>query len=135
MHTIRAAAAAGLIALAPMGGCAQLENSWNAVTGAQVTIQTVSVAASSFDALEATATNYLRLPKCTGGNGPVCADPAVTAKLVPAVRAGRIARDNLEAFFQAHPDQLGPSGLYDALAASVATLQSAEAQFNMGAAK
>ena len=134
MHTIRAAAAAGLIALA-LTGCAQLTNAWNAVTGAQVTIQTVSVAASSFDALEATATNYLRLPKCAGSNGPVCADPAVMAKLVPAVRAGRAARDNLESFFQAHPEQLGPSGLYDALVAAVSTLQSAEAQFNMGAAK
>lgn len=134
MYTIRAAVAAGLIAFA-LSGCAQLTNAWNTVTGAQVTIQTVSVAASSFDALEATATNYLRLPKCTGSNGPVCADPAIVAKIVPAVRSGRAARNNLEAFFQAHPDQLGPSGLYDALVAAAATLQSAEAQFNTGATK
>lgn len=136
MKIIRAAAlAAGLSALALTGGCAQLENAWNAATGASVSPQVVIVAANSFDALEATATNYITLPACTGSNGPVCADPAAVAKIVPAVRAGRIARDNLEAFLAAHPDELGPSGLYDALTGAISTLQGAFAQFNVGSTK
>jgi hypothetical protein len=32
-----------------------------------------------------------------------------------------------------HPGQLGPSGLYDALQASISTLQSAFTQYNIGA--
>ena len=106
-----------------VAGCAQLQNAYNVVTGAQVSPQAVVVAASTFDAFEVTATNYLRLRRCTGSNGPICRDPAVTPKIIAAVRAGRVARNNLKAFLRAHPGQLGPTGDYDALIAATQTLQ------------
>ena len=114
-----------------LAGCAEVQNAWQAVTSASVSPTTVVVAANTFDALEATATNYLRLPKCTGSNGPVCRDPGATKQIIPAVRAGRVARANLEQFFKDHPGQLGPQGLYDALTAAIATLQSVFAQYNV----
>lgn len=108
-----------------LGGCATLQRidaAWQAVKSATVSPQAVVVAANTFNALEATATNYLRLAKCTGANGPICRDPAITAKVIPAVRAGRAARDSLLAFQRAHPGQLGDQGVYDALQASISTL-------------
>lgn len=124
---------AAAMALA-ISGCTQLQNVWDTVTSASVTPTTVIIAANTFDALEATATNYLRLPKCTGSNGPVCRDPAATKQIIPAVRAGRVARNNLEQFFKDHPGQLGPSGLYQALTAAINTLQSVFAQYNVAGA-
>ncbi len=119
-----------------LGGCAavqKLENSFAVLSSASVSPQAVVVAVNSFDAVQATATNYLRLPKCTGTNGPICRDPAISVKVIQAVKAGRTARNNLEAFMTAHPGQLGDAGLYDALQASLSTLESIVSQY--GAAK
>jgi len=113
-----------------LGACAQLQNDWDVLTSTKVTITTVAVAGNTFDALEATATSYLQLHKCSGTNGPACRDPAVTKKIISAVRSGRVARNNLEQFFVDHPGQLGPQGLYDALQSAIATLQQATAQYN-----
>lgn len=118
-----------------LAGCASLSNTWNAVTGATVSPAAVIVAANAFDALEVTATNYLKLVKCNGSNGPVCRDPAATKVIVPAVRSGRVARNNLEQFLKDNPGQLGPSGLYNALTASINTLQGVVAQYQTGASK
>lgn len=119
-----------LVLALSLGACANLQNAWNVATSAQVTYQTVAIAANTFDALEATATAYLRLPKC-GGTVVVCRDPTATKKIIPAVRAGRVARNNLEQFFVDHPGQLGPQGLYDALQASINTLQGVISQYNI----
>lgn len=121
----------GLTLALGLTACAQLQNDWNTLTSAQVTITTVAVAGNTFDALEATATSYLRLPRCSGSNGPVCRDPSATKKIISAVRAGRVARNNLEQFFTDHPGQLGPQGLYDALQTSIGTLQGVIAQYNV----
>lgn len=112
-------------------GCTQLSNAYNAVAGVTVPPSAVIVAANSFDGVEATATNYLRLKKCSATTGPVCRDPAVTAKIIPAIRAGRTARNNLEAFMQANPGALGPSGLYNALVAATTTLSQILAQYGV----
>lgn len=117
-----------------LAGCASLTNTWNAVTGATVSPAAVIVAANAFDALEVTATNYLKLKKCDGSN-PVCRSPAATKVIVPAVRSGRVARNNLEQFLKDNPGQLGPSGLYNALTASINTLQGVIAAYNVGASK
>lgn len=122
-----------------LGGCAtqfgqRMEGAYSAITGATVSPQAVIVASNIFDGLERTATNYLRLTKCNGST-PVCRDPGATKVIVPAVRSGRVARNNLQQFFKDHPGQLGPSGLYDALQASISTLQLAFTQYNIGAGK
>jgi hypothetical protein len=121
-----------------LSGCANLQNAWNAATslsGSSVPVSAVSVAGNAFDGMVATATNYLKLPKCMGSNGPVCRDPAVSKKLIAAVRSARVARNNLEQFYRDHPGQLGPQGLYDTLQAAVTTLQSVITMYNIGAAK
>ncbi len=123
-----------LIALAFAGalsGCAQIQKGYDAITGATVSPTAVIVAANSFNALEATATNYLRLKRCTGSNGPVCRDPRATAVIIPAVRSGRVARNNLEQFLKDHPGELGPAGLYAALQQSIDTLRTAFTQFGV----
>lgn len=120
------------VALA-LGGCTQLQNAWSVVTSSNVPPQLVIVAGNTVDALEATATNYLSLPRCTGKNGPICRSPAATAQLIPAVRSMRVARDNLEQFLNDHPGQLATQGLYDALQASIKTVQDVISQYNIGA--
>lgn len=123
-----------------LGGCAQwqaieqkVSTVVSAVSGATVNPQAVLVASNIFDGLEVTATNYLRLATCNGTT-PVCRDPAATKEIIPAVRSGRVARNNLQQFFRDHPGQLGPQGLYDALQTSIATLQAAYAKYQIGGA-
>jgi len=120
-----------LLVLISLAGCAEIRNAYDVVTGANVSPAVVQVAVNSFDALEATATNYLKLPRCNGKNGPICRDPGATAAIIPAVRAGRVARNNLETFIQQNPGQLGPSGLYNALQAASSTLQGIYTQYHI----
>lgn len=101
-----------------------------AATGS-VSPEAVYIAANAFDAAEVSATNYLNLKKCPQ-NAPFCRDPKVTSQLVPAIRSGRVARNNLLQFLKDHPNSLGPSGLYDALTSATATIQSILKQYNVG---
>jgi hypothetical protein len=121
----------GLTLALSLAACASLQNDWSVLTSAKVTVTTVAVAGNTFDALEATATAYLRLPRCTGSNGPICRDTRATKAIISAVRSGRVARNNLEQFFIDHPGQLGPQGLYDALQTAIGTLQSVIATYNI----
>lgn len=121
-----------VIALAlALSGCAGLQ----AVQNTEVPEAYIYVAANTFNALEITATNYLRLPKCKAGTTPICRSPAATAQIIPAVRSGRAARDELENFTKANPGKLGPSGTYNALVATNNILQSIFTQYNVGAVK
>lgn len=123
-----------VVALAfSLGACTQLQNAWSVITSSSVPPGLVIVSGNTVDAIEATATNYLSLPRCTGKNGPVCRSPAATAQLIPAVRAMRVARNNLEQFLSDHPGQLANQGLYDALQAATKTVQDIIRQYNIGA--
>lgn len=115
-----------------LASCASLTKTYDAVTGATVSTEAVYIAANTFDASERTATNYLRLAKCTPTNRPICRDPVATSKIIPAIRSGRVARNNLLAFIKANPGQLGPTGLYNILSASNSTLQGIFTQYNIG---
>lgn len=134
MNRIKSLFAIALLGLT-LAGCAGLTKTYDIITGATVSPAAVIVAANSFDALEATATNYLTLVRCNGSNGPICRDPKATKAIIPAIRSGRVARNNLEQFLKDHPGQLGPSGLYNALVTSINTLQGVYAIYNVGAAK
>jgi hypothetical protein len=112
-------------------GCTQLQNDINAITGASVNPTAVIVAANAFDAAEATATNYLRLKKCTATSGPICRNAAATKAIIPAIRSGRAARNNLETFMQNNPGVLGPTGLYNALTAATNTLEQIFSTYNI----
>ena len=114
-----------------LGACANLQNAYNTVTGASVSPDTVYVARNAFDALEVTSTNYIRY--CTvHRNASGCYDQAIK-QLIPAVRSGRVARNNLTQFQKDNPGALGPSGLYNALVTATNTLQQIQSQYNIGA--
>lgn len=119
-----------------LGACAELKNAWDVVTTATVSPTLVVVAANSFDAVEATATQYLKLPKCVKGTASapgICRSRSGTAMLIPAIKSGREARDELLQFMQDHPGQLGPKGAYDALIGATGSLKAIMAQYNIGA--
>lgn len=93
----------------------------------------VLVAANTFNALEATATNYIRLKRCTPDNRPICRDPEVAAIIIPAVYSGRTARNGLIDFYKKYPNvPIGPQGLLDALILANNTLQQAFTQYKIG---
>src|SRR6185312_146307 len=115
-----------------LGGCAGLTNAYNTLSGTSVSPTAVYVAANAFDAVEVTATNYLKLKKCSATSGPVCRSVTATKQIIPAVRSGRVARTNLENFMAQNPGALGPVGLYNALTSATSTLQAIVSQYNIG---
>ena len=112
-----------------LGACAGVQNEWNALTSVQVSPRAVYLAENSYDAVEVTATVYLRICHARMST-PGCSSTAI-AQIIPAVRSGRIARTNLASFMKAHPDALGAAGLYDALTTATNTLQSVATQYNI----
>jgi hypothetical protein len=122
-----------LIAALALSGCAELQKIKNAaeVVGEyRVSPTAVVVASNAFDAVEVTATNYLNLPRCKKVRiTVVCRDPTASALIIPAVRSGRVARNNLQQFMISHPNQLGPGGVYDALTSAIDTINSVLAQY------
>ncbi len=110
-----------------LGGCQGTQfgnfiaNIQNAASGT-ISPQAIYVAANTFDAVEVSATNYLNLKKCPIG-APFCRSPVATKALIPAIRAGRVARNNALQFVQDHPGQLGLQGLYDALTSATDAIQ------------
>ena len=128
---MRKLALAGAIALALFAsGCANLQNTWERVTSAQVDPRDVYIAENVFDGLETTAKNFLHYCRLAPPNKGICKNDAIT-QVIAAVRSGRIARDNLDAFVKLHPDALGAKGLYDALTAATKTLQAVSQQYNL----
>lgn len=115
-----------------LAGCADLQNAYDTLTGVAVSPASVYVARNAFDVAEATATNYLRLPKCQVTTSVICRSPIATKQIVPAVLAGRKARNDLKLFAAANPGKLGPTGLYNALTAATSTLQSIYQLYNIG---
>lgn len=102
----------------------------SAATGT-VSPAAIYIARNSFDAVEVSATNYLLLKKCPT-NAPFCRDPKATADLIPAIRSGRVARNNATQFLTDHPNQLGTQGLYDALTTATDTIKSILDKYNIG---
>lgn len=119
----------------PLTGCAALadfKNVFDAATSITVSPQAIVIASNSFNAVEASATNYLNLTRCDKTTSKVCRDKAVTAILIPAVLNARKARNDLVTFQRSHPGQLGTQGLYDALRQSVTTLTGIMATYHIG---
>lgn len=120
---------------AVLGGCSDISRLFNVVSSASTTTvdpRTIVVARDIFNGVEVTATNYLRLKRCgSAGATVVCRDPAVTAKIIPAVYSGRAVRNSLTQFLRDHPGELGPKGLYDALVQTTDVLQAIFLQYNI----
>ncbi len=98
------------------------------VASGTISPQAIYVAANTFDAVEVSATNYLMLKKCPIA-APFCRSPIATKALIPAIRAGRVARNNALQFVQDHPGQLGLQGLYDALTTATDAIQKILTQY------
>lgn len=123
-----------VLALVFLSGCStfdRLKSTAEAVGEFTVSPTAVIIASNTFDALQITATNYLKLKSCRKISNPVCRDPTATALIIPAIRAGRVARNNLQQFLKDHPNQLGPSGVFDALNASISTIQGVFYQYRV----
>lgn len=118
-------------------GCAQVQKTFdtvgNAITAAEnaVTPQQIYIAANAFDAVKVSATKYLDLKRCPV-NAPFCRDPAVTKQLIPAIRAGTIARNNAVAWARANPNGFADVSLYQKLTNITSTIEQMMAQYHIG---
>ena len=116
-----------------LAGCAQLQADYDALTGATVSPASVYIAANAFDAVEATATNYIKLPLCgsTGlATGAPCRSQTAVNLIVPAVRSGRLARNQLEAAtFSPNATAPTPASAMTLLKGATTTLQQVLAEY------
>jgi hypothetical protein len=101
------------------------------VSEVEVNRKAVYTLASTFDALQVTATNYMALCRDYPKNA-TCNRALIQKQIIPAIRSGRIARNSLMRFARDNPGKLGTTGAYNALTASVATLQGIYAQYGIG---
>lgn len=125
--SIMGAAICGLM----LSGCSlvpRIEAAASAVSDFTVPAKAVIIAANAFDGVEATAKNIIIL--CTPATRPSACNDTQVYSLIKAVRAGRAARDGLEAFLQANPGALGSQGLYAALTGATSTINAAVAAYN-----
>lgn len=120
-------------ALLCLGGCAQLQTDWNIITGTTVSPNSIYVAANAFDVVEATATTYLQLPACgSSGASALCRSPVAVATLVPAIRSGRVVRNQLEAaVFTPSAQAPTPASALQILENSTSTIRSILAQYSI----
>jgi len=107
-----------------LGGCAVL----NAIGTATVSGSNALVVANAFDGLEITAAGYLQQPKCGKTASFVCRSPSATAKIIPAVRSGRVTRNQIELCLQAASC---PATLTAKLSAINDTLKGVFTQYNI----
>lgn len=117
----------GLTLVAGLAGCAKIE----AALTTTVSPQAALVAANSFDAMEAVATGYLQLPTCGKTAVVTCKTTAAVNTIVPAVRSGRAARDQIEALLKASSGAAIPLANYNTLQAVITSLQGIYAQYNI----
>jgi hypothetical protein len=120
-------AAALVLGSLALGGCAselqKLHTVYSIVTETTVSPSTIIVAANSFDALEATATQYLTYCKANLSTSACSADNR--RAVIKAVRAGRAARNQLETYVTSNT--AAPSAIYNTLVAAINTLNTSAA--------
>ena len=114
-----------------LGACASLQADWAIVTGATVSPTQIIVAANAFDAGEASATQYLLYCRQASPVPSYCA-LSTRQSVIAAVRAGRVARNQLEPYVVS--GTAGPSAIYNTLVATVTSLQT-QIPSNPGVAK
>jgi hypothetical protein len=130
LRSLRSAALVAVLALAavPLAGCSDTLDKFDSVvstvTGSTVPASYVSAARTTFNVSEAAATNYMRLPRCNGSNGPVCRDPAIRQCIDGYVLNGRAARNRLAALQRANPGGDVPVADYNTLSAASSAITS-----------
>lgn len=133
MFKVLRTAVLGLTLAFAVSGCAddlaKLKAGYNAVTSGATSPTAMVLGRSAFNTAEVLATNYTRLPRCTGSNGPICRDPSIRAPLDDAVRTGRNARNQITAFMRNNPGQPGPQDVYNALLGATDTIKRLTADY------
>ena len=126
---MRKLAILGALALATaLSGC----NTLSVISGAAISPQSADVAINSFDVLEASATAYLSLPTCGAPSATVvCKNLTAAAKIIPAVKSGRVARDQILALLNANSGAAIPVATYNTLEAVITTLQGVNSAYNI----
>lgn len=125
LRSLRTAALVAVLAISA-AGCGTLgtiDSAVSTLSGATVPSSYVIAARSAFNVAEAGATNYMRLPRCTGSNGPVCRDPAIRACIDDFVLGGRGARNRLAALQRANPGGDIPVADYNTLSQAASAVQ------------
>jgi hypothetical protein len=99
-----------LAVVAGLGGCAAVQDVEFAVT-AKIPQNQIATAVQGFDALEVSATQYIKLPTCAAGVSIAtgCKAPGSASKVVSDVRAGIAARNALWASSKASSDGSVPA--------------------------
>ena len=110
-----------ILPLLAMAGCNTFNLNPNVASPSSVV-----VAINAFDAAEATAANYLLLPDCVKVATKVCRSAAISASVVKAVTAGRVARDSIQADLKSNITAQVTT--LQVLTTAVSTLQSLNAQ-------
>lgn len=121
---------------AALSGCAvlqKLEQTYTFVKTATVPAQYIAIAASTFDGIEGTATQYLTYcvpfvdPKthlALTGAPTICSDNNRRI-VIRTMRSGRAARNQAETYIQQSIP--APGALYNSLVAAITTLQNSAA--------
>ena len=123
-----------IVAALALGGCSTITQAWDVATATSVPPQYALAAANSFDAVETVATGYLQLPACgSTGASVACRNAVAVAKIVPAVRSGRAARNAIETLLGQNSGAAIPVASYNTLEAAISTLQTINSQYNIAA--
>lgn len=120
--SLRFAQAATLALAVTLGSCTALKT----IAGVTVSQKNIAIAVQAFDAVEVSATQYLRLRNCADGESTIraaCRQPSVVPTLVKDVRAGRAARDSLWTASKGSPAGVGITAAYDAVVAATAAVK------------
>lgn len=112
-----------------LGGCSTIAN----LESAGLSMNQVYVAANAFDAAENTATQYLKLPACSPGNGYVCRNPAAVTAIANVGRPAVKARQNLVAACLVSTTSADCVSAYGTVTTAVSTLQAIFTQYGKGA--
>lgn len=93
-----------------LGGCGAVQDVEYAVT-AKIPQNQIATAVQSFDALEVSATQYIKLPTCAAGISIAtgCKAPGSAMNVISDVQAGRAARNALWASSKASSDGSVPA--------------------------
>lgn len=124
---MRKLALAGAMALA-LAGCSTAQKVFDAIQEATIPGSKAVIIANVYDGIELTAAGYLEQPKCGKTASVICRDPRATAQIIPAVRSGRVLRNQIEICLQL---QSCPQTLTDKLAAINDTLKGVFTQYNI----
>lgn len=116
-----------LLAAILLGGCAQIQT----LEGASLNTTQVYAAANAFDAVELTATNYLKLPVCVSGGPILCRNQQAAAAIVAAGRGGYQARRTLISACIAGTTSTACVSAYTTLTTAVTGLQNVFTQYGI----